>query len=193
MKRYLIVWFIGLPILLVLMPAALVSLFSPPSNGSADVAAVAPHAPASNRPPIEVKVYRTNKKTVETVPLETYIEGVVAAEMPAEFEMEALKAQAMAARTYIVRRLSEKKFDDVPAGAQVLDTSNTRRTWTSSSAGSCGRSSLTGKTGASGRRCRRRRGWFSPIRGNRSTPRFFPPATALPKTPASILKSRCPI
>jgi stage II sporulation protein D len=122
MKRYLMVWFIGLPILLVMVPAALVSLFSPPSHGGGDVAVVVPHTPEANRPPIEVKVYRTNKKTVETVPLETYIEGVVAAEMPAEFEMEALKAQAMAARTYIVRRLSAKKFDDVPAGAQVLDT-----------------------------------------------------------------------
>ncbi|CAJ1000952.1 stage II sporulation protein D [Brevibacillus aydinogluensis] len=122
MKRYLIVWFIGLPILLVLMPAALVTLFSPLSDGGTDVAAVAPHTPSSNRPKIEVKVYRTNKKTVETVPLETYVEGVVAAEMPAEFEIEALKAQAMAARTYIVRRLSEKAFGDVPEGAHVLDT-----------------------------------------------------------------------
>jgi stage II sporulation protein D len=42
--------------------------------------------------------------------------------MPAEFELEALKAQALAARTYIVRRLSESKLDDVPQGAQVLDT-----------------------------------------------------------------------
>ena len=35
--------------------------------------------------------------------LETYVAGVVAAEMPASFEPEALKAQAVAARTYAVR------------------------------------------------------------------------------------------
>ena len=37
--------------------------------------------------------------------LEQYLVGVVAAEMPAEFSIEALKAQAVAARTLTVRRL----------------------------------------------------------------------------------------
>lgn len=39
------------------------------------------------------------EEVVET-PLEDYLVGVVAAEMPADFELEALKAQAVAARTY---------------------------------------------------------------------------------------------
>ena len=38
--------------------------------------------------------------------LEDYIRGVVLAEMPASFESEALKAQAVAARTYTLRRLN---------------------------------------------------------------------------------------
>ncbi|MCK9907010.1 SpoIID/LytB domain-containing protein, partial [Frankia sp. Cpl3] len=66
---------------------------------------------------IPIKVYRTEKKAIETLPLESYVEGVVSAEMPAEFELEALKAQALAARTYIIRRLKEKNFSDVPDGA----------------------------------------------------------------------------
>jgi len=37
--------------------------------------------------------------------LEDYVQGVVAAEMPALFAPEALKAQAVAARTYAVRRM----------------------------------------------------------------------------------------
>ncbi|MFY9173722.1 MAG: stage II sporulation protein D [Peptococcia bacterium] len=37
--------------------------------------------------------------------LEEYVAGVVAAEMPASFHIEALKAQAVAARTYAVKRL----------------------------------------------------------------------------------------
>jgi len=37
--------------------------------------------------------------------LEDYVAGVVAAEMPASFEPEALKAQAVAARTYAYRRI----------------------------------------------------------------------------------------
>ncbi len=39
------------------------------------------------------------------LPLETFVIGVVAAEMPALFEEESLKAQAVAARTYIASRL----------------------------------------------------------------------------------------
>ncbi len=37
--------------------------------------------------------------------LEEYVQGVVAAEMPASFDLEALKAQAVAARTYSYRRI----------------------------------------------------------------------------------------
>ncbi|NLN15000.1 MAG: stage II sporulation protein D [Tissierellia bacterium] len=52
----------------------------------------------------EIKVYNTNTNEVENLPLEEYVKGVVAAEMPAEFHIEALKAQAIAARTYAVSR-----------------------------------------------------------------------------------------
>lgn len=125
MKRYLLIWFIVLPILLVMVPAALVHFFSPGGEiaGPAHVPVSAPGNQVTQEiSSLPIKVYRTEKKVVETLPLETYITGVVAAEMPAEFELEALKAQALAARTYIVRRLNEGKFDDVPAGGQVLDT-----------------------------------------------------------------------
>lgn len=55
---------------------------------------------------LSVAVMRSETENVETVPLETYVKGVVASEMPVgEFEMEALKAQALAARTYIVDHL----------------------------------------------------------------------------------------
>lgn len=58
---------------------------------------------------LSVAVMRSESEEVETVPLESYVEGVVAAEMPVnEFEMEALKAQALAARTYIVDHLLHK-------------------------------------------------------------------------------------
>ena len=45
--------------------------------------------------------------------LEEYIVGVVAAEMPAAFPEEALKAQAVAARTYQVRKMQEVGTEDV--------------------------------------------------------------------------------
>lgn len=46
------------------------------------------------------------------LPLEEYLEGVVAAEMPVSFEMEALKAQTVAARTFALRRVSERKHEE---------------------------------------------------------------------------------
>ncbi|TCP65922.1 stage II sporulation protein D [Baia soyae] len=54
-----------------------------------------------------VRVYLSKEKKVISLPLETYLEGVVAAEMPITFEVEALKAQAMAARTFVVNRLEK--------------------------------------------------------------------------------------
>lgn len=45
------------------------------------------------------------------LPLEEYLYGVVAAEMPASFETEALKAQAVAARTYTVNRSKSQNKD----------------------------------------------------------------------------------
>ncbi len=48
--------------------------------------------------------------TVEELSMEDYLWGVVAAEMPASFEPEALKAQACAARTYtVILQNSDKK------------------------------------------------------------------------------------
>lgn len=49
-----------------------------------------------------VRLWHNN--TVTTLPLEEYLYGVVAGEMPASFHEEALKAQAVAARTYTVNR-----------------------------------------------------------------------------------------
>ena len=49
-----------------------------------------------------VSVFRTKSNKVDEVPLEEYVMGVVASEMPADFEIEALKAQALSARTNIV-------------------------------------------------------------------------------------------
>ena len=43
------------------------------------------------------------------IPLEEYLTGVILSEMPASFDMEALKAQAVASRTFTVYRLDHEK------------------------------------------------------------------------------------
>lgn len=71
-----------------------------------------------------IQVYRHSQKRIETVALEDYVAGVVAAEMPANFELEALKAQALTARTFIVKALTAKTKKDLPEGADITDTVN---------------------------------------------------------------------
>jgi stage II sporulation protein D len=72
---------------------------------------------------VEVAVYRFAKSKIEKLPLEDYLIGVVASEMPADFQEEALKAQALTARTYIVKQmLSKENHQGLPKGAQVGDS-----------------------------------------------------------------------
>nr|WP_306419013.1 stage II sporulation protein D [Paucisalibacillus globulus] len=68
---------------------------------------------------VEVAVMRTQTDQIENVPLEAYITGVVAEEMPVEFELEALKAQALAARTYVINKMLYQSEEDA---ADVTDT-----------------------------------------------------------------------
>ncbi|NCB30253.1 MAG: stage II sporulation protein D [Clostridia bacterium] len=51
-------------------------------------------------------VYLHEEDRVVSMDLDTYLYGVVGGEMPASFPLEALKAQAVAARTYAVRRMA---------------------------------------------------------------------------------------
>jgi stage II sporulation protein D len=64
---------------------------------------------------IYINVKLSNPKKTIRIPLEDYIRGVVASEMPADFEKESLRAQAMAARTYIYSRVKNNE-------ATVTDT-----------------------------------------------------------------------
>lgn len=111
-------------ICILLIPAIVVQ-FVPQSEGQAQVfeELVELEEPDSvHAPVINISVYRTAQDKIEKLSLEKYIKGVVAAEMPTDFEIEALKAQALAARTYIIRRIMDKDFSDVPEGAVVSDT-----------------------------------------------------------------------
>jgi stage II sporulation protein D len=70
-----------------------------------------------------VSIYLSKAHEIARVPLEQYVAGVVAAEMPVSFELEALKAQAMTARTYIVRRIVNRDFSGMTVNnAEVTDT-----------------------------------------------------------------------
>jgi len=63
---------------------------------------------------------------IKNIELEEYLIGVVAAEMPAEFESEALKAQSIAARTYVL-----KKIDTNNGNSYDVDITEKTQAWNS--------------------------------------------------------------
>ena len=81
-----------------------------------------------------IKVKRESKNKIEEIPLEEYIVGVVSAEMPVSFELEALKAQAVAARTYALKRMIDNKnkeyhIVDTVANQVYYDEKELREKW----------------------------------------------------------------
>lgn len=69
---------------------------------------------------IKVKVLFEKDNKVKEIDLEEYLLGVVAAEMPANFNIEALKAQAVAARTYTYGRI-KGMYKDTDGGHNNAD------------------------------------------------------------------------
>ena len=72
---------------------------------------------------MEVSLYRTKTQTVETLSVYDYIRGVVSAEMSCNFEPEALKAQSVAAFTYMVNKMNFEPAKE-HEGAYMCDDYN---------------------------------------------------------------------
>lgn len=71
-----------------------------------------------------IDVYITSSKKIININLEDYVVGVVCAEMPVEFDKEALKAQAVAARTFATAHIEDyggNKYKGAH-GADVTDS-----------------------------------------------------------------------
>ena len=70
---------------------------------------------------INVRVKRLATNEIQIVPLEEYIVGVLAGEMSVYFELEALKAQAVASRSYVLKRLEYNKDSEYDVVDSVLN------------------------------------------------------------------------
>lgn len=112
------IYMIMVLVITILLPTVIVKAFNfvPRENVvSGERAKVPKNEPAKvieEKEPVEVvesvemiNLYNPYNDSVEKIELELYVKGVVAAEMPAEFHIEALKAQAVAARTYAVNKI----------------------------------------------------------------------------------------
>ncbi len=89
-----------------------------------DPAAVS--APVSEKDGDKLKVLDFTSGQVIELPLRDYVIGAVLAEMPAAYGEEALKAQAVAARTYAVRQREKQRLSPDPEllGADISNDSS---------------------------------------------------------------------
>lgn len=76
----------------------------------------------------KIKLLHTQTGECEELDLDTYLYGVVSSEMPASFEMEALKAQAIVARTYTIYQIKNGPKHE---NADMCDSSLCCQAWIS--------------------------------------------------------------
>lgn len=74
-----------------------------------------------------IKLLHKASNEVEELPMDEYLLGVVSSEMPATFEQEALKAQAVVARTYTIYSIKNNRGKH--EGADICDDSNCCQAW----------------------------------------------------------------
>lgn len=65
-----------------------------------------------------IRVKRETTGQIDIVPFEEYVKGVLAGEVPTSFHIEALKAQAVAARSYAMKKIEDNTATDY----DVVDT-----------------------------------------------------------------------
>ncbi len=83
---------------------------------------------------IYIRVKKLKNNNIETIPLEEYVVEVLAGEMPINFELEALKAQAVASRSYALKRIEynkDKEYDVVDSiqNQVYLDNDYLKEAW----------------------------------------------------------------
>ena len=76
-----------------------------------------------------IKLLHKDENKIEEIDLDVYLYGVVSAEMPASFEEEALKAQAVVARTYTIYKIVNN--DGKHGEADICDDSTCCQAWIS--------------------------------------------------------------
>ena len=81
-----------------------------------------------------IRVKQLKKDKIIKIPLEEYIVGVLAGEMPIDFDLEALKAQAVASRSYALKRIEynkDKEYDVVDSimNQVYLDEEYLKEAW----------------------------------------------------------------
>lgn len=113
LKKYISV-FVGLAVLILTIPLLAFTGSGkeklPASSGSSST-----DGQTTAEDPDSFKLYNHKTDKVETISVSDYVKRVVAAEMPADYHTEALKAQAVAAHTYALNMKQQQKASPTKA------------------------------------------------------------------------------
>lgn len=87
----------------------------------------------TNKNEQQIRVKRSDGN-IETMNIEDYLVGVVSSEVPVSFEKEAIKAQAVAARTYAMKQIENSKTRDYDVTDDIMtqvyqDDNKLREKW----------------------------------------------------------------
>lgn len=126
--------FFAIALVVILLPAAVVSLGRSPEGLPQNNGNDSPEGEnvSKKNAGLQLHLYRDDREEVVDMELEEYLAGVLLAEMPSTFEMEALKAQAVIARTYTLRQmrsLGGEGCDRVSSPADICTDSTHCQAW----------------------------------------------------------------
>ena len=126
MKKILL-YFVFVIILMITMPIVFTDNFNKTEETSGEEAKVE-YEKANYGDFSVLKLLHQDTGQVEEIEFDTYLYGVVSAEMPASYELEALRAQAVVARTYtIYKMVNGSKHEN----ADICDSSLCCQAWIS--------------------------------------------------------------
>ena len=132
MKKF-IFYLVGIIVIIFLIPVICTSTVKETSVETNDVNNIIPTDIVENNYDYKqyqkVKLLHTKDNSIEELNLDEYLYGVVSAEMPASFNEEALKAQAVVARTYTIYKI--KNNNNKHGDAQICDDSGCCQAWIS--------------------------------------------------------------
>lgn len=122
---------LAIALVVLLLPAAAVSL-----GGRCSIPrrlnSASPEKKPKTDPAGQICLYRPDQKKTVVMDLDEYLVGVLLAEMPSSFKIEALKAQAVIARTYTLRRhraFGGEGCEQAPGKADICSDSAHCQAW----------------------------------------------------------------
>ena len=127
--RKIIYYFIAFLLICFIIPALLTNRKEETSNIPAENNDIKSVSLYEYKKYASIKLLHTKSNEIEEVPIDDYLCNVVAGEMPANFELEALKAQAVVARTYTIYQINHNNGKH--GEADICDDSTCCQAWIS--------------------------------------------------------------